>query len=144
MVLHEPILEGFFASYCDHHGLLTVSVLGVVLGGAMMAGGWWRAGDATVPGFVPTSADAVRSGATTLGHQWSAWNLGERSLGDSCSRDHGASGLVATLMFGRAAKARGETFDARAWIIWGRIGAALSIFFYLVEYFRSISAGDWK
>ncbi len=32
MVLHQRLLEGFFASYCDHHGLLTVSVLGLVLG----------------------------------------------------------------------------------------------------------------
>jgi hypothetical protein len=135
MTLHERMLEGFFASYCDHHGLLTVSVLGIVLGGAMMGAGWWRTSDADAPGVEPSSRDAVRSGAvlSAISGALGLW-VSAASVIPAIGLTGGA-GLATTILFGRAARARGQSFDAGAWILWGRIGAAGSLFFYLLEYF---------
>jgi hypothetical protein len=122
MTMHERLREGFFPSYCDHHGLLTVSVLGIVLGAAMMGAGWSR-------------REETRSG------MWLSAVSGALGMWVSAASVipaiafTGIAGLATTVILGRAAAARGETFDARAWIVWGRIGAALSLLFYLLEYF---------
>lgn len=135
MTLHQQILEGFFPSYVDHHGLLTVSVLGVVLGGAMMAGGWWRSADPGAPGVVPSSREAVRSGAilSAMSGALGVW-VSAASVIPAVAIT-GIAGLATTVLFARAARTRGEAFDADAWVIWGRVGAAASFVFYLVEYF---------
>jgi len=135
MVLHERLREGFLPSYCDHHGLLTVSVLGIVLGAAMMGAGWWRAGEAAAPGLVPPSREAVRSGAILSAASGALGMWVSAASVIPAIAFTGIAGLATTMILGRAAIARGESFDAGAWMLWGRIGAAGSFAFYLLEYF---------
>ena len=135
MVLHERLREGFFPSYCDHHGLLTVSVLGIVLGAAVMGAGWWRAGDGTAPGLVPSSREAVRSGAILSAASGALGMWVSAASVIPAIAFTGVAGLAATMFLGRSALERGESFDPGAWILWGRIGAAASFAFYLLEYF---------
>ena len=122
MTMHERLREGFFPSYCDHHGLLTVSVLGIVLGASMMAAGWGR-------------REMARSGAilSAVCGALGMW-VSAASVIPAIALT-GVAGLATTKLLGRAAMARGESFDAGAWTLWGRIGAAGSLAFYLLEYF---------
>jgi hypothetical protein len=106
MALHPRLTEGFFPSYVDHHGLLTISVLGTLLGAAAMMRGQ-RAG----------AVFSALSGA--LGMWVSA-----------------ASVLPAIfLCAGSAFVMRPCAESAHAWRLWGALGAAASLAFYAVEYF---------
>jgi len=47
----------------------------------------------------------------------------------------GCAGLLALVIQGRAAQQQGASFAPDVWRTWGRVGAAASVFFYLLEYF---------
>jgi len=111
MALHPRLIEGFYPSYVDHHGLLTISVLGTLLGAAAMMRGQ-RAG----------AVFSALSGA--LGMWVSA-----------------ASVLPAIFLCAGAAFLVRPTADAaRAWRFWGALGAAASLAFYALEYFPQYMA----
>jgi tetratricopeptide (TPR) repeat protein len=134
IVGHPRIYEGFFPSYVDHHGILTLSVLGMFLGALFMGAGWWRSEGAWRP-FLPDSPEVARRGAVSsavcgaLGMWVSA-----ASVLPSIAVV-GVSGFIIVLTLGRRAIAAGERFDPEVWRTWGRVGGGLSFFFYLVEYF---------
>ncbi|HUQ28857.1 MAG TPA: hypothetical protein VM051_09705 [Usitatibacter sp.] len=107
MTLHERILEGFFPSYVDHHGLLTAFVLGMILGIAAMLRG-------------------VHSGAT-LSALCGAFGLW-------VSAASVAPAIAAAAVAGWVASGW-QPGDARAWRSWGLTGAAASLGFHLLEYF---------
>lgn len=116
MCLHERMLEGFFPSYVDHHGLLGIAVLGTVLGAVvMMRGG--------------------REGAifSALCGAFGMW-VSAASTGPAIALT-GIAAAITVSMQGSAAAARGWTFDPRAWRLWGAVGAGVSLLFYLLEYF---------
>lgn len=107
MALHPLLMEGFIPSNVDHHGLLTVSVLGTLLGaGAMMRGD--RAG----------AVFSAISGALGV------W-VSAASVLPAIFLCAGAAFLVRP----RDAQA------ARAWRLWGALGAGASLAFYAIEYF---------
>ncbi len=134
MVGHPRIYEGFFPSYVDHHGLLTVSVLGMVLGAAMMGAGWWR-GAAEGGSILPRSPEAARR-AAAVSALWGAVGLWVSAASVIPPiAIVGFAGVLALMIQGRAARAQGDTFDGDTWRTWGRVGGAASFCFYLVEYF---------
>jgi hypothetical protein len=112
MALHERIAEGFLPGYVDHHGLLAVCVLGIVLGAAWMG----RRG-------------AVFSAACGALGLW----VSAASVVPAIALA-GLAGLVLAMDRGMRA-AGGGLLDAAAWRTWGRVGAAASFAFYLAEYF---------
>ena len=134
IVGHPRIYEGFFPSYVDHHGILTLAVLGMFLGALFMGAGWWQREGAWRP-FLPVSPEVARRGAVSsavcgaLGMWVSA-----ASVLPSIAVV-GVSGLIVVLALGRRAIAAGERFDPDVWRTWGRVGGGLSFFFYLLEYF---------
>jgi tetratricopeptide (TPR) repeat protein len=134
MVGHPRIYEGFFPSYVDHHGILTVSVLGMFLGALFMGAGWWRPEGLGQP-FLPVSAAVARRGAvaSAVSGALGMW-VSAASVLPSIAVV-GCSALLVVLVLGRRAIAAGERFDPEVWRIWGRVGGGLSFFFYLVEYF---------
>ena len=105
MTLEERFLEGFFPGYVDHHGLLAASVLGTVLGAVAMVGGW-----------------GARQGAifSALCGAFGLW-VSAASVVPAIACVGLAGALCAS--------------EAGAWRTWGRVGAAASLFFYLLEYF---------
>ena len=107
MALHERILEGFHPGYVDHHGLLGVAVLGTALGAVAMVRG-------------------VRAGAafSALCGAFGLW-VSAASL---------VPAIAATALAGAFVSAW-HPGDARAWRLWGAIGAGASLAFYLAEYF---------
>lgn len=134
MVGHPRIYEGFFPSYVDHHGLLTVSVLGMVLGAAMMGAGWWR-GTAEGVSLLPRSPEAARR-AAAVSALWGAVGLWVSAASVIPPiAIVGFAGVLALVVQGRAARGQGDTFDGDTWRTWGRVGGVASFCFYLVEYF---------
>lgn len=134
MVGHPRVYEGFFPSYVDHHGLLTVSVLGMVLGAAFMGAGWWR-GTTEGGSILPRSPEVARRGAA-ISALWGAIGIwvSAASLIPPIAIV-GFAGVLALAFQGRAAQAQGDTFDGDTWRTWGRVGGVASFGFFLVEYF---------
>ncbi len=134
MIGSNRFYEGFFPGYVDHHGLLTAAVFGLMLGGIFMGGGWWRASPGAGPSLLPRSVSAVHSAAvfSAVCGALGMW-VSAASVVPPIAIIGGTAALVGMLN-GRAARDGGASFDAQAWRIWGRVGAGLSLFFYLLEY----------
>ena len=137
MIGHPRVAEGFFPSYIDHHGLLTVAVLGMVLGATFMGAGWWRPRGEGGLRVLPSSTDAVRQAAkfSALSGAFGMWVSAASAIVPIGII--GVAALASLFIQGRDARSRGAHFDGDAWRLWGRVGALGSIFFYLLEYFPS-------
>jgi len=135
MVCNDRIYEGFFPSYVDHHGLLTVAVFGMMLGAVFMGGGWWKPTTPNKAALLPGSLAAARNAAifSAISGAMGMWVSAASVLPPIVLV--GAAGGVALMLHGRRAQANGEHFAPEIWRLWGRVGAAASFFFYLVEYF---------
>ncbi len=137
LTCHDRIYEGFFPTYVDHHGLLTVAVFGLMLGAIMMGGGWWQERRAEILPMLPVSPGGARSAAvvSAISGALGMWVSAASTLPPIALV--GASGLLAVVLHGRTAAEGGAKFDAQTWRTWGRVGAAASFVFYLLEYFPS-------
>jgi tetratricopeptide (TPR) repeat protein len=134
MAGHPRIFEGFFPSYVDHHGLLAVAVLGLMLGATFMGAGWWQE-SAEAVSLLPRSPESARSAATVsaIFGAVGLWVSAASAIPPVAIV--GVAGLAAVSLNGRAARAAGQQFDGDVWRTWGRTGAIMSFVFYLVEYF---------
>lgn len=137
MLGNDRLFEGFFPSYVDHHGLLSTSVLAMVLGSVLMGGGWWQAGTAGKLSLLPDSLSTARSSAKLAGlaGAFGLW-ISAASVIPAIAIV-GLAGFGLILIQGRHAKLSGASFDGDTWRIWGRFGAIASFVFYLLEYFPS-------
>lgn len=135
MTAHDRIFEGFFPSYVDHHGLLTVSVLGMIMGAVFMGGGWWQERRLGTLAMLPRSPEIARTAAmfSAFSGACGLWVSAASAIPPIAIV--GCAGVLAIVAQGRAALAQGVTFDPTTWRIWGRTGFAVSLFFYLLEYF---------
>jgi hypothetical protein len=133
MVGHNWFYLGFAPNYVDHHGLLTASTFGVVLGALFMGAGWWMpAADAS--GLLPSSRAAARRAAIA-----SAWCGGFGMWISAASviptvAIVGAGGLAAGWFAYERATESGAELDADLWRLWSRAGAAVTFVAYLLEY----------
>lgn len=134
MVGHNRVFEGFFPSYVDHHGLLTTAVFGMVLGAVFMGAGWWHPTGAK-SGLLPTSVEQARAGAifSALSGAFGLWVSAASVIPPIVIV--GLMGLLTVLIQGRKSAAEGATFAPQLWRLWGRVGGAASLAFYLLEYF---------
>lgn len=134
MVGNDRVFEGFFPSYVDHHGLMTVAVLGLVLGAIAMGGGWWQPGERGVA-LLPTSPEAARKAArfSAIAGALGLWVTAASMIAPIVLVAIAA--LAALLLHGRTTQKAGASFDPETWRTWGRVGAAASLFFYFLEYF---------
>ncbi len=135
MACNDRIYEGFFPTYVDHHGLMTVAVFGMMLGAVFMGGGWWKEGEKGTALLLPNSPDSARGAAifSAVSGALGMWVSAASILPPIVLV--GAAGGLAILIQGRTARAHGEQFAPEIWRLWGRVGAIASVFFYLVEYF---------
>ena len=130
----EAFYGGFAPFYVDHHGLVTAATFGVVLGAIFMGAGWWRAAEPGLDQLLPPSRAAARRAAIfsaacgAIGLWVSAFStIPVIAL-------TGFAGLVAAWSLRRVERRAGAEFDAGLWRLWGRVGAAGSVAFYLLEY----------
>lgn len=123
----------FGPNYVDHHGLIAAAVLGLLLGGAFMGVGFWRTSDDAAQ-LLPDSRAVVRR-AAVCSAIWGGigmWVSAATLIPTIAMM--GVAGVVAILLHGRRAVAAGIQLDPDAWRLWGRVGAAVCFFFYLLEY----------
>ena len=134
MVGNDRVFEGFFPTYVDHHGLLTVAVFGLMLGGVMMGGGWWQPRNRR-SSVLPDSADLTRSAAvfSALSGALGLW-VSAASVIPAIVLV-ATAGVLALFINGHTAQKNGATFEPESWRTWGRVGALASLVFYLLEYF---------
>ena len=128
------IFEGFFPGYVDHHGLLTVAVVGLSLGAFFMGAGWVRAqtqGEDVLPA---NASEAMR--AATASALWGAfgmWVSAASSIPPVAII--GVAGFLALLVVGRTVRdQQTAVFYPDIWRRWGNVGAVASFGFYLLEY----------
>ncbi|MBL9200118.1 MAG: hypothetical protein JNL39_06405 [Opitutaceae bacterium] len=130
LVGHPRCYEGFAPTNVDHHGLLAAAVLGLLLGVAGMGAGWTRQCSPVLPGKTATARRAAIVSA--LCGAFGLWLSAATTLPVIALA--GAAAFVLALWRGAAARRDGATFDPSLWRLWGRVGAAASFVFYLVEY----------
>ncbi len=138
MIGQPDFYVGFSPYYVDHHGLLAAAVLGLVLGVVFMGVGFW-CGEVSTPveeqsSLLPASPALARRGAilSAVSGAFGMW-ISAATLIPAIA----AVGVVAgaaTLAFGRRALSGGVGFAPDLWRLWGRLGAGLSVLFYLLEY----------
>lgn len=135
IAFHDRMYEGFFPSYVDHHGLLMVSVLGLMLGAVFMGGGWWSESKQGGTFLLPSSRESARGAAlfSAFAGACGLWVSAASVIPPIALI--GVSGLLATLLQGRVVSVIGCRFEGDLWRLWGRAGAGFSMVFYLVEYF---------
>ncbi|WP_233256513.1 hypothetical protein [Opitutus sp. ER46] len=122
---------GFGPLYVDHHGILAAAVLGLVLGAMFMGVGFWRATDEAAQFLPRSAADARRAAVFSavcggVGLWFSAATL------TPAIAIVGFAGVAAMALFGRPSA--GVQCDPGIWRLWGRVGGAMSLGFYLLEY----------
>jgi len=136
MAGNARLSEGFFPKYADHHGLLAVAALGVILGFAVAGAGWWSPlSKVGRQNLLPETRETVRAGAvfSAIAGAFGLW-VSAASVIPTIAIV-GIAGLVATVIGRRHAEENGANFDAESWRVWGRLGGGLSLGFYLLEYF---------
>jgi tetratricopeptide (TPR) repeat protein len=135
MTCHDRILEGFFPSYVDHHGLLSVAVFGLTLGAVFMGAGWWQEAAPGSLTILPASPQTARRSAvfSALCGAAGLWVSAASIIPPIVII--GFSGVIALILQGRTARDQGVRFDPETWRTWGRVGAGASVVFYIIEYF---------
>lgn len=135
MLCKDRIYEGFFPSYVDHHGLLTVSVVGLMVGGILMGGGWWHPASVAGPVLLPSSTQQARKSAvfSALAGACGLWVTAASAIPPIGIM--GVAGVVTIIICGNSARRAGLEFDGMTWRTWGRTGGFLSLLFWALEYF---------
>jgi drug/metabolite transporter superfamily protein YnfA len=130
MALSERIEEGFLPSYVDHHGLLTVCVLGVVLGSVAMGGGLWRERPADSSTLLPVRPSQVPRGRAALGVERRTGPVDQRGVGRASDRPRGfRRASVIAFDFATPRRSARRSVRCAAWRLWGRVGALASLAF---------------
>ena len=130
----EAFYAGFSPHYVDHHGVLTAAAFGLVLGAIFMGAGWWKSGERSDGLLLPTSLAQARRAAivSALCGAVGLWFSAASTI--PAIGLVGVAGLLSVWFCGRSARAAGAVFDPGLWRLWGRVGAAASFAFYLLEY----------
>ncbi len=133
MVGNPDFYAGFSPNYVDHHGLLAAATLGLVLGAVFMGLGF-RAVPSSSLTLLPSSVPGARSAAifSAVCGAVGMW-ISAATLIPAIALT-GAIAAIVILGCGRNTAAQNVRFEPGLWRLWGKVGAALSFAFYLLEY----------
>lgn len=133
MLGNNTFYGGFGPNYVDHHGLMAVSVLGLVLGAVFMGAGYWKTPQSSAQ-LLPSSFELARRGAlvSAVAGGLGLW-VSAATLVPAIAVT-GLMGVVVTLAHGRRAVATGVHAAPGLWRLWGRTGGLLSLALYVLEY----------
>ncbi len=130
---HRSFYEGFYPAYCDHHGLISACLLGLVLGAVLAGGGWWRRCEDGGEGVaLPRSEPEVMRAATISAA------CGALGLWVSAASAVPVIAVIGLAVIGgglmwRPAENGTAVCAAAAWRRWGRVGGLVSSGLYLLE-----------
>jgi hypothetical protein len=139
MLTFDSFYEGFFPAYPDHHGLISFTILGMVMGILWAGGGWVQEEGPGGDGMAARSMAEAKKGMI-LSALFGAAGLWISAI--SMALVLGSVGLAASLAILGLVRPPNKTqnpprFEPGLWKTWGLWGAAGSLFFYLLEYFPS-------
>jgi hypothetical protein len=141
--------EAFYPSYNDHHGITNIGLLALIPGALLGGGGWVRRQPDNdnadgVGGFLRLPDDRAARRAflvSALGGGVALWiNAVATVLAIGMT---GFAGALAAWAAGRDLRARGAICRPDLWRLWGRVGAAAGLFFFLLEQFPDRLSG-WR
>ena len=138
MAGHRDFYEAFYPGYPDHHGSIVLCLLGLLLGGLLMGAGWWKPTEVgrRFLGLPGNEAIALRAAtASALFGATGLW-ISAASLVVPLAT-MGVAAVGAAFWLARPLAAEGACFCPGVWRRWGRVGAGVSLGFYLLEYFPS-------
>ena len=137
MAGHRDFYDALQPGYPDHHGSIVICLLGLLLGGVFMGAGWWRPASASQPSLLPVDESMALRAATASAL------FGATGLWISASSTVvplavlGVAAVLATFGLSQRLIQEGARFSPAVWRRWGRVGAAGSAAYYLLEYFPS-------
>lgn len=134
--LHRDFYEAFQPGNPDHHGVITLCVLGMIMGLLVAGCGWWRSAEhAPRFSFLPRDESAAKR-AAGLSAIWGGVGLwfSAASLVVPIALV-GVAAVLASWWLAPRLRDEGVSFAAGIWRRWGRVGAGISLGFYLLEYF---------
>lgn len=125
----------FAPAFFDHHGILSTANLGAVLGAVFMGAGWWKTPGGAGASLLPSDEAQARRGAifSAVCAAIGIWVSAASVL--PAVPFIGVAGILATWLHGRTLRKDGAEFSPGVWRLWGRLGGALCLGFYLLEYF---------
>lgn len=133
MIFSTIFYEGFYPAYPDHHGLISVTILGSILG-ILWAGAGWMA---PLGGLLP-SDDATARRGMLISAGFGAAGLWISAISQTLVFiGIGIGALLAAGVFARRAEEENLIWRPDLWRYWARVGALVSLAFYLLEYFPS-------
>jgi hypothetical protein len=129
--------EGFLPAYPDHHGLISASALGTVLGLIFMGFGWVAASGKAPPATPPTLRHAM--GGAWISAAFIALGFWVSAFSQAILIAFVAlAAILSALIFGPGEmRSKRVLFEPRLWRLWGRASGGLTLALYLVEFFPS-------
>jgi tetratricopeptide (TPR) repeat protein len=121
MIGHRWFYDGFAPNYVDHHGLLTAASFGCVLGAMFFSG---------APHDAPSSGRSAALLSAICGG-FGLWISAASVLPTVAVV--GVAGAIAALLRDSADTSSAQA-NAELWRLWSRLGAAISVVAYLIEY----------
>ncbi len=135
MVATPSFYEGFLPAYPDHHGIIALSHLGLLLGAAWAGAGWVRKNESA--GFLPApSFETARRGmiASALCGAAGLWLSALATA--MVIAVVGVGAVVSAVLFARPRMNDGASeYFPGLWKTWALWGAGGSVALYLFEYF---------
>lgn len=134
MVTVPRFYEGFLPAYPDHHGIISLALLGLVFGIAWAGAGWVkRPGD---PDFAaPASLGQARHGMIFSAVSGAA-GIWFSALSTSIVLGTiGVAALLSALFMRGKPRTESCVFHPGLWKLWAKWGSGAALFFYLLEYF---------
>jgi len=134
MISTASFYEGFLPAYPDHHGITAFALLGIIFGIAWAGAGWVQKpdGDAFLPprSLKQAKHGMIYSGISAAAALWiSGFSAAVIALGI------GIGAMLSVWLFAKKAAAEGSDYHPELWKLWALVTAAVSLFFYLLEYF---------
>jgi hypothetical protein len=129
---HPGMYEGFWPANPDHHGLLSMTVFGLVCGALLAGAGWWKESDNE--SVLPRSLSQARRAmvVSALCGAVGMW-ISAASVVMPIA-ETGVAGVVVAMLLRSGLRSKGFHFAPEVWRLWGRVGAGASVLLYFLEY----------
>lgn len=135
MIAVTNFYEGFQPAYPDHHGIISLTHLGMLLGVVWAGAGWVRKDEAE--GFVPARSHAEAQRGMICSALCGAAGLWFSALSTAIViAVVGVGAVISAALFARSRSDDGSSaYVPGLWKTWALWGAGGSLAFYLLEYF---------